>query len=45
MMGFDVSGYLLGMAATIGYLRARIRDIADDVKELNKKIERLEDDR
>jgi len=38
MEGFDIIGYLLGIAAAVGYMRAQLRSIEKDIAELKKQI-------
>lgn len=43
MEAFDIVGYLLGLAATVGYLRAQMSDLRDDIKEVKARLEDLDD--
>jgi len=38
MEGFDIIGYLLGIAAAVGYMRAQLRSIEKDIAELKGQI-------
>lgn len=43
MEGFDIVGYLLGIAAAVGYMRAQLRSVEKDLDDLDKRVEKLED--